>query len=306
MRTAFLLLFACSLHAAPWPLARLFTRPYVWGTAPQRATWSKQGRTLLFLWNAGGGRFLDLYAYHAEQRRLVRLTNLEPMDDPINRPAAEKDERQKQYVAPHEGVGEFDVSKDGTRAAFSYHGDLYVVYTAVQEPPFRLTRTKTAETNPAFSPDGSKLAFSREGQLFVQDLRTGQLWQVTEIEGEGLSLGGWRWSPDGKRFVYTVRAGAGRKLLLPNYSGRVVTASSFPRSLPGDQATGVKIYVIPAEGGTAAEMQPGFWGEKVYSFGMPKWSPDSQLLLRTVVHPNLKQCRWYNSIINTFSSTYSK
>ncbi len=78
-----------------------------------------------------------------------------------------------------------------------------------------------------------RLAFSRDGQLFVQDLRTGQLWQATEIEGEGASLGGWRWSPDGKRFVYTVRAGAGRKLLLPNYSGRLVTASQLSADAAG-------------------------------------------------------------------------
>ena len=36
-------------------------------------------------------------------------------------------------------------------------------------------------------------------------------------------------------------------------------------------------------------MEPGPWGEKVLSFGAPQWSPDSRWLLRTAVHPNLKQ-----------------
>jgi dipeptidyl-peptidase-4 len=285
-------LLVCSLGAEPWPLERLLSRPFAWGTTPAKVTWSKQGHVLLFLWNAEGRRFMDLYAYHPDQQRLARLTNLELIDDPINRPAAEKDERQKQYLEPPEGIGDFDISRDGSRAAFSYHGDLYLVNTSGtpgQDSPFRLTRTKTAETNPAFSFDGNKLAFAREGQLFVQDLHTGQLWQVTEIEGEGTSLGGWRWSRDGKRFVYTVRAGAGRKLLLPNYAGRLVTASSFPRTLPGDPATDVKTYVVPADGGTPVAMEQGPWGEKVFSFGTPQWSPDSRWLLRTAVHPNLKQ-----------------
>jgi len=274
-------LFVCSLRAEPWPLERLFSRPFAWGTTPAKAAWSKQGHVLLFLWNAEGRRFMDLYAYHPDQQRLARLTNLEAIDDPINRPPAAKDDRQKQYLEPPEGIGEFDISHDGARVAFSYQGDLYLVNTSSQLPPFRLTRTKTAETSPAFSPDGNRLAYSREGQLFVQDLHTGELWQVTEIEGEGASLGGWRWSPDGKRFVYTVRAGAGRKLLLPNYAGRLVTANSFPRTLPGD--------VIPAEGGTPVAMEPGPWGDKVLSFAAPLWSPDSRWLLRTAVHPNLKQ-----------------
>src|SRR5580704_13328228 len=260
-RAAIAALLVCSLRAEPWPLERLFSRPFAWGTAPAKAAWSKQGHVLLFLWNAEGRRFMDLYSYHPDTQRLARLTNLETLDDPINRPAAEKDERQKQYLEPPAGIGEFDISRDGARAAFSYHGDLYLVNTSGQQPPFRLTRTKTAESSPAFSPDGNKLAFSRDGQLFVQDLHTGALWQVTEIEGEGASLGGWRWSPDGKRFVYTVR-GTGRKLLLPNYAGRVVTANGFPRTLPGDSGTEVKAFAIPSEGGAPVAMEPGPWGEK--------------------------------------------
>lgn len=286
---AIALLLVSSLSAEEWRIERLFTRPFTWGTTPQKAAWSKQGRTLLFLWNAEGKHFLDLYAYHPEQQRLARLTDLEHIADPINVSAAGKDARQKQYLAPSDGISEFDNSRDGARAAFSFHGDLYLVSTSGQEPPFRLTRTKTAESNPAFSPDASKLAFTRDGQLFVQDLGNGQLWQVTEIEGEGASLLGWGWSPDGKHFVYTVRTGAGRKLLLPNYSGRVVTAAGFPRTLPGDQAIEAKTYVVPSDGGAPVEMEPGPWGDKVYAFATPRWSPDSRLLLRAVVHPNLKQ-----------------
>ena len=124
----------------------------------------------------------------------------------------------------------------------------------------------------------------------MQDLHTGALWQVTEIEGEGASLGGWRWSPDGKQFVYTVRAGAGRKLLLPNYAGRLVTANSFPRTLPGDPATEAKTYVIPADGGTPVAMEPGPWGEKVLGVRQRRSGrPIRAGCCAPSVHPNLKQ-----------------
>jgi dipeptidyl aminopeptidase/acylaminoacyl peptidase len=285
---AILVALACSLSAEPCSLERLFSRPFVWGTPPQKPAWSKHGHVLLFLWNAQGRRFLDLYAYHPAQQRLARLTDLESLEDTINRTSAEKDERQKSFIEPLEGIADFDISSDGSRAAFSYRGDLYLVATSGKEPPLRLTRTKAPEAGPAFSPDGGRLAFSRDGQLFVQDLHTAQIWQVTELEGES-TLGGWRWSPDGKHFVYTVRNGAGRKLLLPNYSGRLVTANNFPRTLPGDPATEVKVFVVSSEGGPATAMEPGPWGDKVYSFAAPRWSPDSRFLLRTVVHSNLKQ-----------------
>jgi hypothetical protein len=55
-------------------LERLFSRPFLWGTAPEQPRWSKEGHKLVFLWNAEGRSFLDLYAYHPDQQKLVRLT----------------------------------------------------------------------------------------------------------------------------------------------------------------------------------------------------------------------------------------
>src|SRR5437762_1596930 len=156
-----LLLFAAHVTADPWPLQRLFTRPFVWGTSPEKPTWSKHRHTLVFLWNAEGRRFLDLYAYHPDQGKLVRLTQLESIRDDINRGEPEKDERRRQYLMPTAGLSGFDLSNDGSLAAFAHNGDLYVVSTDGQQPPLRLTKTKAAETSPRLSPDGARLAFSR-------------------------------------------------------------------------------------------------------------------------------------------------
>ena len=280
---------ALSLTAAPWPIERLYTRPFVWGVSPSEVTWSKQGHTLLFLWNRDGRRFLDLYAYHPEQQKLVRVTQLESIRDDLNLTEAEKDDRQKRYLMPPEGLTAFQLSHDGARATFAYQGDLYVVNTDGATPPFRLTKTKAPESAPQLSPDGAKIAYQRTGQLFVQDLKNGQLWQVTDVEGTGVSLGSSAWSPDGKWFYYTVRAGSGRRVALPNYSGRLVTAGTFNRSVAGDDPGETKLYVVAAEGGKAKLMDAGPWGGKTYGSAPPEWSPDSKRLLRHVIHPQLKQ-----------------
>src|SRR5258708_7190798 len=75
-------------------LDRLFTRPYLWGTPPEQPKWSHQNHVLVFLWNAEGRRFLDLYAYHADRQKLVRLTDLEAQKDDLTLAADEKDSRR--------------------------------------------------------------------------------------------------------------------------------------------------------------------------------------------------------------------
>ena len=164
------------LQAENLTLERLFTRPYVWGTSPEHLKWSKRNHTLVFLWNASGRRFLDLYAYHADRQELVRLTDLESQKDDLTLTPDEKDARQKQYPMPLPGIAApFDVSADGARATFVYRGDIFVAATASTKPLLRLTRTKEAESAPHFSPDGGRIAYLRAGQIYVHNPGDGSL-----------------------------------------------------------------------------------------------------------------------------------
>ena len=72
---------------------------------------------------------MDLYAYHPDRAKLIRLTDLERAEDSLNFTAAEKDSRQKRYVPPQGGIEGFDLSDDGSNAIFVLKGDLYVVKT---------------------------------------------------------------------------------------------------------------------------------------------------------------------------------
>ena len=249
MRTAVLLLICAGAWAQSFPtLERLFTRPYAWGTSPSNAVWAKKAPVLVFSWNAEGRRFRDLYAWHAETKKLVRLSNLEPEKDELNVAEEERDERLRRNLAPKPGLSDFDVSQDGRRVAFSYNGDLYIAQPDGAAPPLRLTRTKAGESSPLFSPDGALLASIRGGQVIVQNLSNGQIWQATDIEGG--SLNSFAWSLDGKAFVCTVAKGE-RQLPLPNFSSRVITARNFGRSLAGDELEEQSVIIVPAKAGRA-------------------------------------------------------
>ncbi len=173
---------ACSflIPAQDLSLDHLFTRPFIWGTWPSHIGWAKHAHMLGFLWNAKGETFKDLYVYNAETKKLTRLTDLEGLKDPINETEAERDEHRKEYLPPPAGLTSFDLSEDGTKAIFSYRGDLFLVPTS-GGPILRLTKTKAPEVNPRFSPDGARVAFTQSGQIYVLNLGGGTLEQRTDV-----------------------------------------------------------------------------------------------------------------------------
>ena len=286
-RLAAIALLAAACQAQTWTLERLYTRPYIWGTPPQSPTWAKETHTLVFRWNPDGGRFMDLFAYHADEERLVRLTDLEGFDDKLLHTKAEKDERRRMHLPPRAGIRVFDVSRDGKKVAFVYRGELFLVPTDGSAEPFRLTRTKTAEGSPKFSPDGKRLFSVRGGQVVRQDLATGQLWQVTDVE-QPESLTGYWPSPDGTRIAYRVRRGKVRRMPLPNYSGRFVTADMFPRTVAGDEMPASAIYVIGARGRDRVRVDLGEWKGKGW-VSEPVWSEDSSRLAVRLIDSSMKK-----------------
>jgi dipeptidyl aminopeptidase/acylaminoacyl peptidase len=294
-----LLLPAAPAPDGAWSLDHLFTRPYLWGTWPTRIEWAKHAHVLGFLWNAHGETFRDLYVYNADTKKLTRLTDLKGLKDPINDTEAEHDPHRKDYLPPQAGLTSFNLSEDGSKAVFSYRRDLYIVSTDGGELR-RLTKTKAAEVDPHFSPDGTKVAFTQGGQIFVLSLGFkaafvqagqffamaggGMLEQRTDIHAPA-SLNGFVWSPDGKYLAYTVQPQPERTMPLPIYSGEFVTASPFSRSVAGDAAPSVQCYVIESTGDNPPRQMDfgkGFDGRPL------QWSEDSKYLLLTLEAPNYK------------------
>ncbi len=284
MRYAVFLLICATVWAQSPSLERLFTRPYAWGTRPSTLRWAKKAPVLIFLWNSEGKRFLDLYAWHADPKKLVRLTNLESNKDDLNLSEEQRDERLRRYLAPPPGLADYSVSQDGRRVAFSHKGDLYLASTDGSSELLRLTRTKASESSPAFSPDGNALASIRGGQVIIQNLSNGQIWQATEIDSGTLSV--FDWSPDGKTLACIVAKGGVRQLPLPNFSGRLITARNFDRSIAGDEPEEQSIVLAPADGGKSRVVDRG--GDR-WEINDLRWSPDSQRLVLAQLSPDYKK-----------------
>lgn len=286
------LLFAVTALQAQnpmWPLERLYTRPFVWGTRPDEIAWARRAPIACFLWNEEGNRFLDLYCASGSTGKRTRLTRLESLKDDFWIASEAKDSRRKNYLMPEPGLSSFTLSDDGSRAAFLYKGDLFTVPTDASAPPFRWTRTKAPETAARFSPGGRALATLRGGQIHTLDLTSGQLWQVTDFTpaAEG-SIVFYSWSPDGTRFLVMTRKGTTRQLPLPNYSGQFVTAPNFARSVAADEPLEYALRLIDASGGEPRSLKPPPFGRKLNP-DLPVWSPDSRRILWPVISADHKK-----------------
>lgn len=114
--------------------------------------------------------------------------------------------------------------------------------------PVNLTQTRIAEADPAYSPDGTKIAFARSSDIWVMNADgTGQV-AITGTEGPDSEPA---WSPDGSQIVY-------------------VSNHALPPGTVGG-TTGPELFIINADG-SGAERQVTSAGGSVADRA-PAWSP---------------------------------
>lgn len=165
------------------------------------------------------------------------------------------------------------ISPDGKSIAFNALGDIYVM--KVGDPPVNITHDAAYDCDPAWSPDGSQLAYSSDKaggllQLWIRDMSTGRERQLTHIKTQPISPS---FSPDGKRIAYLDVDGMWRR------AGIAVV----------DIATG-RITQVHAS---------------IFAPGAPTWSPDGKRIAVAMVAPYSTRYREGTNQILTMSSTGS-
>jgi dipeptidyl aminopeptidase/acylaminoacyl peptidase len=125
------------------------------------------------------------------------------------------------------------------------------------------------------SPDGTRVAFVRESEIWVLDLARGGIRQLTSSHAEHWHNLQPRWSPDGTRLLYTAQAtDEQRKFSGLDFSGLVMTPTF---KLIG---TGrIRVGVISADGGPTTWLGPAE-GVKYSLRGgsQAHWSPDGRTI----------------------------
>ena len=145
-----------------------------------------------------------------------------------------------------------------------------------------------------FSPDGTRVAYVRENNLYVQDLRDMRIAALTTDGSDTLINGtadwvneeeleirdGYRWSPDGRAIVFWQfdTSGVRRFHLLKNAEGNYPRVISFPYPKVGERNSAARLGVVDAAGGAARWLDvPG--DPREHYLPRAEWTPDGAHIL---------------------------
>ncbi len=143
------------------------------------------------------------------------------------------------------------MSPDGQRLAFAALGDLWT--TSMRGTPTRLTDDGFVETDAAWSPDGTRIAFSsdRAGgmDVWIRDLRTNADRRLTSLPDADMAAA---WSPDGRWIAF-------------------VSNQAYEQG---------ELYVVSVDGGEPRKVH-----DRIFGVGYPSWTRDGRALVTSALEP---------------------
>ena len=146
----------------PW----MMRGPELYGREPQRVRFTPDGGWIYFQWLPAGSDWRKT----PEPYRVRAIGGANP--EPVSRAAMDS-------VGPLLERG--DLSRDRLRRVVSYEGDLYLIDLKTSRAR-RLTQTTIEATAPAFSGDGRRVFFVRDGaNIMALDLDSPRIEQLTDI-----------------------------------------------------------------------------------------------------------------------------
>ncbi len=155
-----LILAAPLAHAGNLTLEQIMADADWLGNKPQNAYWGPDSRTVYFEQKRDGSKLRDLYSIDSTDGAIAQVAE-----------SSWSQTFRKSTV----------YSKAGDLHAWTYAGD---VFMSDGDTSWQVTRTATAESSPMFMADGRRIAFQRDGQMFVFDPATRLAEQVTNVRFE--------------------------------------------------------------------------------------------------------------------------
>ena len=215
---------------------------------------------------------------------------------PVTALAAESQPFQRKDVFELEWASSPQISPDGKRVVYerrgmdimsdSHMGRLWLI-NVDGSGHIPLTGRDIEESQPAWSPDGTRIAFTSPGdngtEVFVFWLADGKLARLTQLDRSPRTLS---WSPDGEHIAFSMLVPEDPVVLVTPPSKpegaewpeepRVTTRLKYEQDGAGYIEPGFNhFFVVPATGGTPRQITHGNFRHQ----GAPQWTPDGSKLV---------------------------
>lgn len=258
---------------------------------PVKATPTPDGTAVLFLRSGPRTAKLGLYEFNVSTGKTRELLTPEQVlkgaEEKLT--AEEKARRERQRISVG-GFTAFQISDDGKLILLSLSGRLYVVTRGTNQA--RELKTGPGVVDPKFSPDGAKVSYVRDFDVYVYDLATEQESRLTAGGSAILSHGlaefvaqeemsrftGYWWSPDSQQIIYQETDAKGVEIWHvadPIHPEQTPTPFFYPR--PGKANVGVKLGVVRVKGGTTTWLH---WDRVKYPYlATVRWTKGGPPLL---------------------------
>ena len=287
-----LVLVSMTAHAAvPIPdpqFSRDFaeTQRYQLGR-PTALRFTPDGKQLFFLRSGARDSTRKLYVFDTATKQTRELiTPQQLLGDTGEVLSKEEKARRERLRLTTKGFASYDMTKDGKTLLLPLSGKLFALDLASLK-----VRTLDDGAKPALdaqlSPDGSRVAFVRDYDLYVRDLKTAKETRLTKGGSETLQHGlpefiaqeemsryqGFWFSPDGKTLAYQESDHTGVERFTiqdPAKPGEAAEGFYYPR--PGKANVKVRLGLIPVGGGATTWVR---WDAEKYPYLLRVYWPET-------------------------------
>jgi dipeptidyl-peptidase-4 len=225
---------------------------------------------VLFLRTGPRSYVAELFEFDAatgQVRTVASAANLVAAAD-VALSDAEKAKRERMRMALR-GIVSVGASKDGARLLIPLGAQVFIFERATGKTT-ALALGEGYPDSPQLSPDGARVTFIRDGEVWVADVAGGKPRKLTKKDGPDVSFGaaefaaaeeldrttGTWWSPTGDRLIIQRTDEAKVATMYvgdPSHPERAPTPFRYPRA--GADNADVRFAIYPAKGGKAIELQ---------------------------------------------------